>query len=116
MDNASIHKGEIVKQTLKELGYFALYPPPYSPWFNPIEGCFSIVKKNYSHRQNIEESFNLDVKKHFKPFFDHSLRCEGLNTVDSIENRQAANSIVDNVENEINEDKPKKPAKKIQVP
>jgi transposase len=47
MDNASIHRGDLVDETLEALGIIPLYVPPYSPWFNPIEKCFSSVKQNF---------------------------------------------------------------------
>jgi transposase len=43
MDNASIHKGASEK-VIKDKGYIALYTPPYSPEYNPVENVFSIIK------------------------------------------------------------------------
>ena len=53
---ASIHKGDEVNNVFKEKGFIKLYVPPYSPWFNPIEGCFSIVKR-YPVKQNLRPAF-----------------------------------------------------------
>lgn len=56
LDNAAIHKTKLVKETAHQLGIDLLYVPPYSPWFNPIEGIFSIVSikvlrlKNHSEK------------------------------------------------------------------
>jgi hypothetical protein len=57
--------------------------------FNPIEKCFSIVKRNFTTSQNIQTSFDmLDVEKHFKPFFKKTLECYGFDDSDAIQNRQ----------------------------
>ena len=44
MDNLSSHKRESVGELIEERGCELLYPPPYSPDLNPIEGAFSKVK------------------------------------------------------------------------
>jgi transposase len=44
MDNLSAHKGERVRELIKERGCKLVYLPPYSPDFNPIEPAFSKVK------------------------------------------------------------------------
>lgn len=41
LDNASIHKAAM---PFVAKGYRALFTPPYSPWFNPVEGVFSVAK------------------------------------------------------------------------
>jgi transposase len=84
MDNASIHKGEQVNNVFKEKNYIRLYVPPYSPWFNPIEKCFSIVKRNFPKTENIKQSFlDMNTESHFVPFFRHVLSCYGVNDVDA---------------------------------
>lgn len=45
MDNCSIHHVEEVTKLINEVGAIVHYLPPYSPDFNPIEWCFSKVKK-----------------------------------------------------------------------
>ncbi len=47
LDNVAFHKSKIVQEVVKDKGYQLLFVPPYSPWFNPIEMCFSIVKRKY---------------------------------------------------------------------
>lgn len=47
MDNASIHKGPRLQAVLKTKGYLALYTPPYSPEYNPIENVFSAIKGRF---------------------------------------------------------------------
>ena len=78
LDNASIHKGDDVKKVFLEKGYTMLYVPPYSPWFNPIEGCFSIVKRHYPVVQNVKTAFNSLTVKHFEAFFRRSLSSTGI--------------------------------------
>lgn len=42
MDNASFHKAS--KSYIESKGWKLLFIPPYSPWFNPIENMFSVLK------------------------------------------------------------------------
>jgi transposase len=44
MDNLSVHKSEGVRELIEGAGAEALYLPPYSPDFNPIEEAFSKIK------------------------------------------------------------------------
>ena len=44
LDNATFHKGGIIRQLIEEAGWFLLYLPPYSPDFNKIEKCWSWLK------------------------------------------------------------------------
>jgi transposase len=44
MDNLGAHKGERVRELIRERGCELLYLPPYSPDLNPIEEAFSKVK------------------------------------------------------------------------
>jgi transposase len=44
MDGPSVHRVAGVEQALAEFGATALYLPPYSPEFNPIEMCWAYVK------------------------------------------------------------------------
>ncbi len=41
MDNASIHKNPSIKDLVEYNGHRLLFLPPYSPFLNPIENCFS---------------------------------------------------------------------------
>ena len=45
MDNAPFHKKAEIKKILKKYGHVALFLPPYSPDFNPIENSFGIIKR-----------------------------------------------------------------------
>lgn len=44
MDNLSAHKTKAVRAALAAAGLCVLYLPRYSPEFNPIELCWSVVK------------------------------------------------------------------------
>jgi len=44
LDNSSVHKSKLVRETAKELGLKLLFLPPYSPDMNPIELLWSYMK------------------------------------------------------------------------
>jgi transposase len=50
-----------------------LFTPPYSPWFNPIEGVFSIVKRHYYKHGNINAAFACVEARHTAAFFRQAL-------------------------------------------
>jgi transposase len=77
MDNVSFHHSKVIKEFVKSKGAFILYSPPYSPWFNPIEMCFSIVKKYFREQYSISDCFGKLETRHFKAFFNKSLQCVG---------------------------------------
>ena len=76
LDNVSFHHSKSVKEYLAERDVGILYTPPYSPWFNPIEMCFSIVKRKFPVLQDIQASFDALRASHFEAFFRKSLRCQ----------------------------------------
>jgi hypothetical protein len=45
MDNAPFHQHSRVRDACRHLKVNLLYNAPYSPWLNPIELLFSIVKR-----------------------------------------------------------------------
>lgn len=47
LDNASIHKTQLVRQAAQGRGYVLLFTPPYTPEFNPIELVFGIIKNKF---------------------------------------------------------------------
>ena len=51
LDNASIHKTAIVRKAMATKGYEAVYLPPYSPEFNPIELVFGVIKNRFYRRR-----------------------------------------------------------------
>jgi len=73
LDNVRFHHSKIIKEYAELIGLTLLYTPPYSPWFNPIEGVFSIVKRKYYLHGNINDSFASVEEKHCTAFFNKSL-------------------------------------------
>lgn len=73
LDNVSFHRSRSVVSWAHERSIQLLYVPPYSPWFNPIEGCFSIVKRAYYKGLSIDESFRTLTSSHCRAFFGKSL-------------------------------------------
>jgi transposase len=50
MDNASIHKTTLVMDTIIGRGLTPCFLPPYTPDFQPIEHCFSVIKNAFRHQ------------------------------------------------------------------
>ena len=73
LDNCRFHHSWIIKEYAKIKDWILLYVPPYSPWFNPIEGVFSIIKRHYYKTMNIEESFEKVTNQHLSSFFEKSM-------------------------------------------
>ena len=46
MDNLGSHKAEVVRKIIRAAGATAVFLPPYSPDFNPIEQAFSKLKSD----------------------------------------------------------------------
>ena len=57
MDNARIHKSKYATAVLEKLPITLIWNVAYSPEYNPIEGCFSVVK-NYFKRQRLNALSN----------------------------------------------------------
>jgi len=47
MDNLHVHRSELVKQFMRSQDIQWMFNVPYCPETNPIEGVFSLVKKNF---------------------------------------------------------------------
>jgi transposase len=77
LDNVRFHHALRIKNFAAERGLELLYVPPYSPWFNPIEFCFSVVKKAYARVQDIREAFASLLPSHCHAFFRKSLGASG---------------------------------------
>lgn len=69
LDNVRIHHSNVVKEFCKEHDLELLYTPPYCPWFNPIEYCFSIIKRHFAKHQNVEAAFGALCPWHCRAFF-----------------------------------------------
>lgn len=73
MDNVAFHHSKLVKDFCQQSNIPVLFTPPYSPWFNPIEYCFSITKRCFRRTQKIDESFQSVLPHHFQAFFKKAL-------------------------------------------
>ena len=58
LDNVSFHHSKCVADYAKGKKWILLYTPPYSPWFNPIENVFSVIKNHFRKYKNIINAFN----------------------------------------------------------
>ncbi len=47
MDNAAIHKTRLVRDACGARGFHALFLPPYTPHWQPVEHCFSVMKNAF---------------------------------------------------------------------
>lgn len=74
LDNVRFHHSKLIKEYAEMVSLTLLYTPPYSPWFNPIEGVFSIVKKHYYRNSSIDDAMQNVTVGHLKSFFRHSMR------------------------------------------
>jgi transposase len=77
LDNVSFHHSKEAIKVAEAKGWIMLFVPPYSPWFNPVEGVFSIVKRDYYKNGSIEKAFQTVNVQHLKAFFAASLSTRG---------------------------------------
>jgi transposase len=77
LDNVRFHHSRVVLDYLTKQKADVLFVPPYSPWFNPIELCFSIVKRTYYKNRNIDEAYKSLFPHHVLAFFTKSLNTIG---------------------------------------
>ena len=47
MDNLAVHSSEHSKKVMRDFGFRFIYNCAYQPDYNPIESCFSMVKRNF---------------------------------------------------------------------
>ena len=60
MDQLSVHKEKTVRPYYGSLDILPIFNVSYSPEFNPIESCFSQVKRHYcAERLNILANFGV---------------------------------------------------------
>jgi hypothetical protein len=76
LDNVSFHHSKEVKEYASTQGFVLLYTPPYCPWFNPIEYCFSVIKRNYYKTQHINQALGSLTPDHCMAFFQKALNCQ----------------------------------------
>lgn len=63
MDNVRFHHSKIVKEYCFTRKWHIVCTPPYSPWFNPIERAFSIIKNHFRKHRSIEKAFDSIIFK-----------------------------------------------------
>ena len=51
--------------------------PPSSPWFNPVEEVFSVVKRHYYKNGNIADAFGIVTSDHCNAFFKAAMKETG---------------------------------------
>ena len=60
MDQLSVHKERTVRPYYSSLDIMPIFNVSYSPEFNPIESCFSQVKRHYcAERLNVLANFGV---------------------------------------------------------
>lgn len=64
-DNVRFHHAKIVKKFTKDNNINMKYIPPYTPIFNPIEMCFSKIKKEFRNldHANVRDDIVLSIDK-----------------------------------------------------
>ena len=72
MDQLSVHKEKTVKPYYQSLNIMQIFNVSYSPEFNPIESCFSQVKRYFcAERLNILANFGVfDQNKTIRKAFE----------------------------------------------
>ena len=80
LDNVKFHHSKDVQEFANKKQWIFLYTPPYSPWFNPIEGVFSICKRHYYQHGDINKAFASVKSTHIESFFNKSLRIRSMPT------------------------------------
>lgn len=58
LDNCRIHHSAFVVEAINKRGYKPLFMPPYSPFLNPIEECWSKIKQHIK-RNPLDETDTL---------------------------------------------------------
>ena len=51
MDGAKFHTSKFTREQLKLLNVRVIMNVSYHPQYNPIEGCFSVVKKHFKRKR-----------------------------------------------------------------
>lgn len=80
LDNVRFHHSRCARELAQARGWELLFTPPYSPWFNPIEGIFSVVKRAYYAGASITDSWNAVTPRHLVAFFNHSMALRTMPT------------------------------------
>ena len=77
LDNVAFHRSRRALEVVTMRGWDLLFVPPYSPWFNPIEGIFSIIKRVWYAQASIDNAFYRVTSAHANAFFKQSLELRG---------------------------------------
>ena len=77
MDNVRFHHCKDTLESLHRRGVDVLFTPPYSPWFNPIELCFSVIKRKYYETEDLDQAFAALTSRHCHAFFHKCLSADG---------------------------------------
>jgi len=80
LDNVAFHHSKIAKAAADRKGFELLFTPPYSPWFNPIEEVFSIVKRSFYKHWSIKDAFESVNIMHCAAFFKHAFSFKGMSS------------------------------------
>jgi transposase len=72
LDNVAFHHARQVAQVAEAKKLTLLYVPPYSPWYNPVETVFSLVKRRYYQCHTIDTALSAANSGHIKAAFAHS--------------------------------------------
>ncbi|CAG8796814.1 7312_t:CDS:2, partial [Cetraspora pellucida] len=81
MDNVRFHRTDVIKEAIENTIHEIFYLPPYSPFLNPIENCFSKVKNSVAriHLRNretilgrINDAFNIVTEEDCKGWIRHT--------------------------------------------
>ena len=72
MDQLSVHREKTVRPQYAQLDIMPIFNVSYSPEFNPIESCFSQVKRHFSaERLNVLANFGVfDQNKTIRKAFE----------------------------------------------
>ena len=75
----TVHKANVVKEKLQQQGIKCLFNVPYSPDFNPTEGCLSKIKGIYKREKlkHIVKNESIDYEKLIKD----SIKCIEKNDI-----------------------------------
>lgn len=83
MDNASIHKASEVRELFRNSRHEMALLPPYSPFLNPVEECFSKLKNLVKRKpglsplelcEHIKASTNEITQQNCKAWVEHSIK------------------------------------------
>jgi transposase len=81
LDNVRFHHSAESRVAAAEKGFDLLFVPvpPYSPWFNPIETVFSVIKRHYYQNHDAEAALAIVQQTHVLGAFRHSFSaCHNL--------------------------------------